>query len=100
MDKKVLEIVTFQAGSSITPEAMLAASSGIKPWLSAQPGFIRRSLAMTDDGRWIDCVTWSNMECANAAAAGMPAAPGAGAFMSAIAMESVVMKHYQIEDEM
>ncbi len=99
MEKQVVEVVTFSAAPGTTPEAMAIAGNRIKPWLTDQPGFVRRVMAIAEDGRWMDCVTWSNMECARAAAASMPSASGADEFMAAIAMESVVVNHYQTELE-
>jgi len=96
MHENVLEIVTFNSASGISPDALATAGAAIHPWLVDQPGFVRRSLARADDGGWVDCVTWSSMETAHTAAASMRSAPGAPAFLAAIDMSSVTVRHFRV----
>jgi hypothetical protein len=66
MTTPVLEIAEFRTTGETSD--FVAAAEAITPWLSAQPGFRARRLAQIEEGVWIDCVEWDDMESAKSAA--------------------------------
>lgn len=62
-------------------------------WSSAQPGFVRRTLAVEDDGLWIDMVVWQSMDAAKAAGEKFMAELAGSPFMAMIDVKSVSTRH-------
>lgn len=89
----VAEIVTFRLTPETDPVAFLTAARATEGPVSAQPGFIRRSLSRDDTGLWTDYVEWADLPSALAAAEAVMAMPEFGPFMAAIAPEKVQMRH-------
>jgi hypothetical protein len=61
--------------------------------LSECDGFIRRRLAKSDDGEWVDCIEWQSPDYALAAAKRFNEAHETREFNDAIEPGSVVMRH-------
>lgn len=93
----VIELVHFRT-ESIADDAFLRAAADIDRLLTREPEFKTRWLARKDDGEWIDFIVWDTMEAARSAAARIPRAPEAAAFMSPIVGASVRMGHYVVQD--
>lgn len=91
MTESVLEIVEFNASGETG--ALIAAAAAMEIWLTQQPGFRWRRLAQLNDGQFIDCIEWQDMESAQAAASKIMAAPEAGSFIAQIDGPSVRMRH-------
>jgi hypothetical protein len=91
--KPVAEIVTFRVIPGVDPQAFLTAARTTEMPVSAQPGFIRRSLSRDETGLWTDYVEWADPPSALAAAEAVMALPEFGAFMAAIDPTSAQMRH-------
>ena len=95
---QILELVTFRAAAGVAEAQVVEAAKGTTTWLKTQPGFISRQLSTTVEGEFIDSVIWSSLEDALAAAAAIESAEPAGAFMAAIDVATVNMRHATILD--
>lgn len=89
----VVEIVTFSLHPGTDAAGFARAAAALDDWLSTCPGFAGRCLSRSPDGTWTDHVHWADMAPARAAAAELPTRPEARAFLSAIAPDSVSMRH-------
>ncbi|MEL7086950.1 MAG: hypothetical protein AAGL98_00665 [Planctomycetota bacterium] len=67
-DAHTLELVVFDAIDDTDRETMVQAGRELGPVLQELPGYVSRTLAITDDGRWADIVNWSNLPDAEEAA--------------------------------
>ena len=94
MTTPVLEIAEFRTTGETSD--FVAAAEAITPWLSAQPGFRARRLAQIEEGVWIDCVEWDDMESAKSAADRIMETDAAAAFMARIDFSSLTMRHARI----
>lgn len=92
----VMEVVTFRLLPGVTEAAFLAAARATEAPLRRQPGFLSRSLTLSDDGHWTDHVLWSSLPEATAAAQAMMAEPAFAPFMAAIDGASVTMRHDRV----
>ena len=92
----VLEIVTFRPGRGVDPDDVEAAAAEIGPWLSTQPGFVRRRLARERDGSFVDCIEWRSMAHAERAAERLMGEPSAEPMLALLDPASVSMRHYAI----
>lgn len=64
----VIEIVRYRLKAEATPDQAVAAWEKSQSFAKAQPGFLHRRIATTEDGEWIDEVEWESLEHAQAAA--------------------------------
>jgi hypothetical protein len=87
------EIVTFRLTPGTDPVAFLVAARATEGPVSAQPGFIRRSLSRDEAGLWTDYVEWADLPSALSAAEVVMTLPEFGPFMAAIDPQSVQMRH-------
>ncbi len=62
----VLEVVRYRVKSGTTPEQATAAWEKSQSFAKAQPGFVSRKLAHTEDGLFVDIVEWVDMAAAKA----------------------------------
>jgi hypothetical protein len=96
MTGMIAEIVTFTLLPGADPARFVADSAAVDALLAQTPGFVDRRLARGADGTWVDYVVWSDMACAEAAAATLPARPEAGPFMQAIDPAGLSLRHAEI----
>lgn len=94
MNEPILEIVEFRASGDVS--AVHEAARALEPWLRAQPGFRWRRLAALDGGLFLDCIEWTDMASAKAAADKIMKEPAASDFMTLIDGPSVVMRHANV----
>ena len=94
MTTPVLEIAEFRLTDE-TPD-FVAAAKAVTPWLAAQPGFRARRLAEIEEGVWIDCVEWDDIESAKSAADRILETHAAAAFMARIDFSSLTIRHARI----
>lgn len=87
------EYVTFRLAADVTRDQFLAAVRATDAALSGRPGYIARHLSEGAEGRWTDCVLWSDAATAQAAAVDAMADPHFTPFMAAIAPEGMEMRH-------
>lgn len=60
--KTAIELVIFKAKPACTTEEVLKAMQSLNAILKQYNGFIKRSLALSEDGLWTDIVYWESME--------------------------------------
>jgi len=94
MTTPVLEIAEFR--TSVETKDFVSAAEAVTPWLAAQPGFRARRLAEIEEGAWIDCVEWDDMESAKSAADRIMESEAASAFLAGIDFSSLTMRHARI----
>ncbi len=94
MTGSVLEIVEFKSSADV--EQVQKAANLLESWLRNQAGFKWRRLSLRDDGIFIDCIEWDDMNSAKIAAETIMTEPSARAFMGVIEPGSVVMRHYHV----
>ncbi len=94
MESKVLELVVFKLGESVSREEFLGTNDAVSTWISKQPGFISRELSYDAEGdRWIDVLWWESMETAGAAAELATSSESCTPMFALIDMESTLMLH-------
>lgn len=96
MKNAVAEIVTFALADTVDPAAFVEISKGTESFVRSLPGFVHRQLSLGEDGRWTDYVIWDSMEAARSAAEAFMKAECAAALMTAIAPDTVKMRHEKI----
>lgn len=89
----VVEAVLFETVEGVSDAQFLAAADQIQQWLAQQPGYIRRELAHTGAGQWLDLVSWRSLDDAHQAAAQLLHQPEATSFLALIREESIQMHH-------
>lgn len=94
--ERVAEIVTFRLADGAEVADFVAAAAGMAPFLDETGAVLSRTLSRDADGLWTDYILWSSLSAAKSAAADLPAHPAAAPFMSAIAFDTVVMRHADI----
>ncbi len=75
MNKKIIEVVTFQVKNDVSEEQLLKLSHAFELALKCEArGFIKRSLTKhcTQDNKWVELIWWNSMEDAQAALEKMP----------------------------
>jgi hypothetical protein len=87
------EYVTFRLLPGTALADFIAAVRATDALLAHRPGYLARHLSAGTDGRWTDCVLWSDAESAMTAAADMMSDPRAAPFLAAISPEGIEMRH-------
>ncbi|SMP07018.1 hypothetical protein [Shimia sagamensis] len=95
----VIEIVRYRLNATAKPEQAVAAWEKSQSFAKAQPGFVRRRIATTAEGDWIDEVEWESLEHAHAAAATFDPEtyPELMDLMAVLDQSSMSMTHYTIK---
>ena len=96
MKANVVEIVLFKPKAGVTDEALVKAAAGIDEFTQDQAGFLKRELAQTEDGQWIDIVHWTDMASAHHAAEAAMSSPICLPFFSLIDESTINMNHYTV----
>jgi hypothetical protein len=87
------EYVTFRLQPGTDRTAFLAAARTTEDVLATWPGYLARHLSEGPDGRWTDCVLWSDAATAHAAAEQVMRDARLAPFLAAIAPEGMEMRH-------
>jgi len=95
-----VEFVTFRLAAGMTRATFLSAARATEAALAACPGYLARHLSEGPDGRWTDCVLWSDAAAAMTAAQTVMADPRLAPFMAAIAPEGMEMRHETLHWQM
>ncbi len=61
MTNTAIDTYTFKLAEGVNEETFLTTTGAVKTFLSAQAGFVSRNLSKSEDGRWLDCITWKSM---------------------------------------
>jgi hypothetical protein len=89
----VAEIVTFRLIPGTDEAAFLRSAAATDRLLAGAAPCLGRHLSCDDDGLWTDHILWAGPDQAAAGAELIMADPTARPFLSAIAPESIVMRH-------
>ena len=92
----VIELVSLKVKENIKESDFLRAAEASNIFLSGCTGFVRRRLAKSEAGDWVDYVEWQSLGDALSAAQRFSQAPETRDFNSAIEPGSVVMRHLTI----
>lgn len=90
---ETVEIVTFALNPDVSATRFVELSQQTEDFVRALPGFVHRRLSRGADGRWTDCVVWTDAAAAEAAARAFETADCAAALIAAIAPDSLSMRH-------
>ncbi|MBO9476234.1 hypothetical protein J7382_01685 [Shimia sp. R11_0] len=95
----VIEIVRFRLNAGVTSTQATAAWEKSQSFVQSQPGFLRRRLATTSDGEWLDEVEWESLDHAHAASAAFDpeAHPELMDLVAILDQTSMTMTHYTIQ---
>lgn len=97
MQAKVIELVSFTLRPNTDVSAFLSNNAAVEAFCRGQEGFVSRRLSRDDNGGWVDCVEWANMEAAQAAAKAIGKAEGVGPWLADIDMDSLSMRHLTVQ---
>ena len=89
----VKEVVLFRLNTDADEAAFLKDAQATFDLLAGYDGYIERELTVTEDGLWIDIVTWESMETAHTAAENIMKSAIGQAFGNHIDFESTQMNH-------
>ncbi len=89
----VIENVSFRLKPDSNVDGFLKSNEAVDAWLSAQPGFVTRTLSEGEGGMWLDHVEWATMDAAKAAADAMMKEATLAPFASQIDETTVQMRH-------
>lgn len=93
----VLEQVTFRLAEGVGESDFLAAMQPVQAWISAQPGFVYRTLCLHEEsGEWADLVYWATMADAQAASALFMQQQACVNWVGMIDRDSIRMQHSQV----
>jgi hypothetical protein len=89
----VIELVTLRVKPTVSDAELARAAGAAMLFLSSCRGFVRRRLAKSETGDWVDYVEWETREDALAAAEQFNHVPQTRAFNEAVELGSVVVRH-------
>jgi len=76
--KQVIEFAPFTLADGVDNASLWAASDTLQAeFLSQQPGFVKRDLLKSADGKWVDVIYWESMESVEQAMQNAPGNPAA-----------------------
>lgn len=89
------ELVIFQLNDGVTKEEALKAAETVNEFVKEQEGFISRSLAISEEGVWMDFVKWENLTDAKAASEKAMTSPKCTDFFSMIDESTTKFMHLE-----
>lgn len=94
----VIETVRYRLKEGVTIEQAVKAWEDSQSFARAQPGFLSRKIAVTEEGEMLDHVEWATMEDAKAVAAAFDPGkyPELLGLVQALDESSMVMTHYTV----
>src|SRR5215472_8334635 len=79
-----LEVAIYHLKPGVTPDQFLQAADANSADFQQLNGFVRRELACSEHGQWLDVVSYENRQAAEAAEPILSAAPSIQAIMAMI----------------
>ena len=64
---KTIELVLWRSKNGIDPKAAKQAIINLNNFVKEQPGFLSRSTGISEDGRYLDLVYWTDLQSAQEA---------------------------------
>lgn len=89
----VYELAIARLKEGVAGDTYLAASEAIQPDLRAMPGFIDRRLLKSDDGLWVELLTWASLADAQRAAEVFPTLPCFQPIMAMLDDTTIAIHH-------
>jgi hypothetical protein len=89
----VTELVLFRLKDDVNEAEFLQDAQATFDLLKSYEGYIHRELSVTEDGLWLDVVTWKDMQSAMTASEDFMTNPVGKKFEVHIHPESVQMNH-------
>lgn len=93
----VTEIVLFRLNEGVQESEFLADAQATFDLLKTYDGYIHRELSATEDGLWVDVVTWRDMQTAMGVADNFMNHPVGQKFGAHINGETVQMSHSHLK---
>ena len=95
--KNALEIASFKLKDGIAVEDFLKSSTEMEEgFAEKQNGFIKRTLAQSESGEWVDVVYWETMDDATKAMESAMKSPTCAPMFGMIDDASIKMSHFEI----
>lgn len=94
---QVIEWAAFRTKDGVTDEQVLAEAQRAHVWLSAQPGYHERRLTRGEDGGWVDCLFWADMETAKIAAEHIYHAAETQGFLALMISDTIDVRHFFVQ---
>jgi hypothetical protein len=96
----IVENITFRLVEGADEEAFIAADSRMQQeFFHAQPGFVRRTAARSDDGEWLECTFWETRADAEASAEAAHNSPAAKACLEFMDLSTFRVSAYTALDQ-
>ena len=96
MKPTVIEVVLFKTKPGINPEEVRKAAAGVETFVGTQEGYIKRELAVDEEGLWADIVYWTDLDSAQKAAQEAMESPVCQPFFGMIDEEQMTMYYFDI----
>ena len=90
------EVVLFRTKNDVSHEEALKKLNSLTQILQSFSGFLERKLSVSDDGLWMDYVTWRSKEEALATAKEVMQNPNAVEVFAIIEESSLQMYHFKV----
>ncbi len=96
----LIENVVFRLVEGADEAAFIEADSRMQQeFFHAQPGFVRRTAARSDDGEWLECTFWDSAADAMASAEAAHTAPAAKACLVFMDLSTFRVSSYTALDQ-
>lgn len=93
------EAITVRLQDGADADGFVAANKALEEsYISLQPGFVAREVAVSEDGEWLIVIHWETAEDSAASIAKFESAPGVGEFMSFLDTETMVINVFEIQE--
>ncbi len=92
----VVEVVLFEVNPNYSKETAENALTSLNDVLKMQDGFIKRTTASTEDGKYIDIVYWTDIKSAKRAAEDVLKNEKAAKVFEVIKPASIQMYHFNV----
>ncbi len=89
-----VEVVLFDVFEGYSEEQVQNAFTSLNDIIKLYPGFLRRTMAKNEEGKYIDIIYWTNMQAAKTAAAEIMKNQNAVAVFNIIKPETIQMFHF------
>jgi hypothetical protein len=93
---QVIEWAQFRTKEGVSEEQVHAEARKAHDWLSIQPGYLERRLTRSDDGGWVDCLFWVDMQTAKEAAGCIHDAPETQGFLALMLPDQIDVRHFEV----
>ena len=91
----IIEVLTFRPKPGVTEDELRAAEGAVyESFAMQQPGMIRRTTAIGDDGEWLVLQLWGDEATADAAADAAAGHPAVGALHALADPDSLTSRRY------